>query len=193
MLHIVKQDQETLILQDNNYIANLVGVIFIITGLFIIFKPSVFINNPPTIFGIISSALGLFGILVAKITTITINKTLSKVIFNWKSIIKKDTKEYALNLIKELELRPTYDSNNDGGRSFHSFFIFQDGNEVALDPYGTTTSRFMNARPNTEISLNTQIANFMGIPFVELRPPTLQETLTAITSKIPAPNSNSKL
>jgi hypothetical protein len=87
-------------------------------------------------------------------------------------------------LIKELELRPTYDSNNDGGRSFHSFFIFLDGSEVALDPFGATIIRFKNAKPSAEISLNTQIANFMGIPFNERRSPTIQETLSAITSTV---------
>jgi hypothetical protein len=128
--------------------------------------------------------LGLFVILVAKVTTVTIDKVLGKIVFNWKSILKKETKEYSLSLIKELEIRPTYDSNNDGGRSFHSFFILLDGSEVALDPFGTTTTRFKNAKPSSEISLNTQIANFMGIPFNERRPPTIQETLSAISSTV---------
>jgi len=184
MLHIVNQSQSILILKDNNAIARLVGIIFLVVGFTIIIKPNVFTNNPPIIFGIISLLLGLFVILVAKVTTVTIDKVLGKIVFNWKSILKKETKEYSLSLIKELEIRPTYDSNNDGGRSFHSFFILLDGSEVALDPFGTTTTRFKNAKPSSEISLNTQIANFMGIPFNERRPPTIQETLSAISSTV---------
>jgi hypothetical protein len=72
MLHIVNHNQNILILKDNNIIAHLVGIIFLVVGFTIIIKPSVFTNNPPIIFGIISLVLGLFVILVAKVTTVTI-------------------------------------------------------------------------------------------------------------------------
>jgi len=185
-MKIIKEDQNLIILKDKSIFAFLVGVIFALAGFLVIFKPDFFTNKPPLWSGFVGIAIGLFIILVAKITTITLDKIEGKIMFKWNTLISQKFKEYEINSIKQLELQQVNTSSSKGrsGYSYKLVFILNTGEEVFLNPNSSSVVKVMGRQIVTEKEIGTKISNFLNIPFEERRSPTLNETLFTIQSAI---------
>jgi hypothetical protein len=186
VMKIVKEDPNLMIIKDKNILAFLVGIVFTLAGFLVILKPDFFTNKPPMWSGVAGVAIGLFVVLVAKTTTITLDRITRKVVFKWKTLINEKSKEYELGSIKQLELQQVYTSSSKGrgGYSYRLVFILGTGEGVPLNPYGSSNVRIMGRQIITERGIGTRIANFLSIPFQERRPPTVSETLSTIQSAI---------
>jgi len=185
-MKIIKEDQNLIILKDKSIFAFLVGVIFALAGFLVIFKPDFFTNKPPLWSGFVGIAIGLFIILVAKITTITLDKIEGKIMFKWNTLISQKFKEYEINSIKQLELQQVNTSSSKGrsGYSYKLVFILNTGEEVFLNPNSSSVVKVMGRQIVAEKEIGTKISNFLNIPFEERRSPTLNETLFTIQSAI---------
>lgn len=194
-MKIIQQDQNSLRLRDSNILGYSIGTIFTIFGLFMTIKPTMFIQHPPLLMSLFFLATGIFVVCIAKVTTVSLDKTLDKLTITQKSLFSQQSQEYLLSSVKQLELQQNYrtDNHNRPGISYNLVFILNTGIAVPLNPLGSTNISVAGIPINTEQALGNKIAGFMGVPFVELRPPTLQETLTAITSKVSSPPPNSTL
>jgi hypothetical protein len=186
-MRIVKEDENLMVLKDENIMAFAVGIIFFIAGLVAIIKPEFFTNQPPSWSGLAGIFLGGFVIAAAKITTVKLDKSANKLIFLRRGLIGKSSDEYDLKQIKEVELSVAYNSSSRrGGRySYHLAFVFNNGEIVELNPYTNSSSIIrMGQLVISEKTLGARIASFLGIPFQERRPPTVSETLSAVSSAI---------
>lgn len=185
-MRIVKETPDLMVLKEKNIFAFFVGIIFTLAGFLVILKPDFFTNQPPLWSGFVGITIGLFVIFMAKITTITLDKTAKKTVFEWKSLVSKKLKEYDLDAVKQLELQQVYTSSSKGrsGYSYKLVFILNTGEEVPLNPFGSSNVRVMGRQIITERSLGARIANFLNIPFQERRPPTVSETLSAIQQTV---------
>ncbi len=184
-MKIVKEDQDLMILKDKNIIVFIVGIIFALAGFAIIFKPDFFTNQPSMWSGFVGVLLGGFVVFVVKITTISLDKTSNKLLFLRKGLTSKTTKEYNLDQIKEVELLVAYSSSSKGGGySYHLAFVFNSGEIVPLSPGSSSIIRIMGRQIIPEKTLGARIASFLSIPFQERRPPTISETLSAVSSAI---------
>lgn len=183
-MKIVKEDQELMIIKDRNNIAIITGIIFALFGLLTLLNPNFFTNNPPAWSGYTGIVIGVFLILATKSISITIDKTVGKVIFKQKGISRENFKEYKISSIKQLELRQIYTSskNSKGGYSHKLVFILDTGEEIPLNPYGAPIIRIMGKQINAEKGIGTKISNFLNISFQEKRPPTASETLSVFKS-----------
>jgi len=184
-MKIVKEDQDLMILKDKNIFVFIVGIIFALAGFAIIFKLDFFTNQPPMWSGFAGVLLGGFVVFVAKITTISLDKTSNKLLFLRKGLTSKTTKEYNLDQIKEVELSVAYSSSSKGGGfSYHLAFVFNSGEIVPLSPGSSSIIRIMGRQIIPEKTLGARIASFLSVPFQERRPPTVSETLSAVSSAI---------
>jgi len=184
-MKIVKEDQNLMILKDRNIIVFIVGIIFALAGFAVIFKPDFFTNQPPIWSGFVGVLLGGFVVVAAKITTVSLNKTSNKLLFLRRSLLDKKVKEYNLDQIKEVELSVAYPSSGKGGGySYHLAFVFNNGEIVPLNPGSSSTIRIMGRQIIPEKTLGARIASFLSVPFQERRPPTVSETLSAVSSAI---------
>lgn len=185
-MKIVKEDQNLMIIKDRNIIAFAVGIIFILLGFAIIFKPDFFTNQTPMWSGFVGVLLGGFIVFFAKITTISLDKTSNKLLFLQKGLTNKTTaKEYNLDQIKEVELSVAYHSSSKGGGfSYHLAFILNNGEIVPLNPGSSSITRIMRKQIIPEKKLGARIANFLNVPFQERRPLTVSETLSTVSSAI---------
>lgn len=185
-MRIVREDQNLMILKDRNIIAFIVGIIFAFVGLAVILKPDFFTNQPPAWSGFIGVLLGGSVVFVAKITTLSLDKTSNKLLFLRKGLISKSTKEYNLDQIKEVELSVAYTSskNKGGGYSYHLAFVFNNGEIVPFNLGSSSIVRIMGRRVIPEKTIGARIAGFLNVPFQERRPPTVSETLSAVSSAI---------
>lgn len=189
-MKIVKEDQNLMILKENNILVFIVGVFFFVGGLIEIFYPEFFNANPPIWWGIISAIAGMFAILLGQTITITLDKNAGLMTFLKWGLIKKDLNEYALNKIKKIELQQFYagTSGKMSGQSRFSYeisFIMDNGQRIPLNP-GVTSARpvsILSSCPK-ETVFGQRIANFLGVPFQEKRPPTVSESLSTIQSAI---------
>src|SRR3989344_4166438 len=100
-MRIIKEDQNLMILKDRNIIVFVIGIIFALAGFAVILKPDFFTNQPPIWSGFVGVLLGGFVIVVAKITTISLDKTSNKLLFLQRNLLGKNVKEYNLDQIKE--------------------------------------------------------------------------------------------
>lgn len=184
-MRIVKEDENLMVLKDRNIIAFAVGIIFLLAGIVVIVKPDFFTNQPPLWSGFVGVILGGFVIFVAKITTINLNKSVGKLTFFRKGLVGKSSKEYDLKQIKEVELSVAYHtSSKGGGYSYHLGFVLNSGEIVQLNPGSSSIIRVMGRQIIPEKTLGARIASFLGVPFQERRPPTVRETLSAVSSAI---------
>jgi hypothetical protein len=185
-MRIVREDQNLMVLKDRNIIAFVVGIIFLLAGIVVIFKPDFFTNQPPLWSGFVGIILGGFVVAVGKITTVHLDKSISKLTFLRKGLIGKSRNEYDLKQIKEVELSVAYhtSSKGGGGHSYHLAFVFNNGEIVQLNPGSSSIIRVMGRQIIPEKTLGARIAGFLGVPFQERRPPTVGETLSAVSSAI---------
>lgn len=185
-MRIVKETENLIVLKDRNIIAFLIGIIFLLVGIIVITKPDFLTNQPPFWFGLVGIFLGGFVMAVAKITTISLDKSLGKLTFLRKSLIGKNNKEYDLKQIKEVELSVAYNSSSksDGGYSYHLAFVLNSGEIIQFNPGSSSIIRVMGRQIIPEKILGARIAGFLGVPFQEKRPPTVSETLSALSSAV---------
>ena len=181
-MRIVKEDQNLMILKDRNIIAFVAGTIFLLAGIAVIIKPDFFTNQPPIWSGFVGFLLGGFVVAIAKITTIKLDKSINKLSLLRKGLTVQSNQEYDLNQIKEVELSVAYNSSRKGGGySYHLAFVFNSGEIVPLNPGSSSTIRVMGRQIIPEKTLGARIATFLGVPFQERRPPTVSETLSAVS------------
>lgn len=184
-MRITREDQNLMILKDRNTTAFLVGIMFALVGLAVILKPDFFTNQPPIWSGFVGVLLGGFVIFVAKITTVSLDKTSNKLLFVRKGLTSKNTKEYNLDQIKEVELSVAYTSSSKGsGYSYHLAFVLNNGEIVPLNPGSSSIARIMGRQIIPEKTTGARMASFLNVPFQERRPSTVSETLFVVSSAI---------
>lgn len=174
-----------MILKDRNAIVFIVGIIFAFAGLAVIFEPNFFTSQPPLWSGFIGVLFGVLVLLVTKVTTVSLDKSSNKLFFLRKGLTSKSIQEYNLDQITEVELSVTYTSSGKGdGYSNHLAFVFHNREVVPLNPGGSSIMKIMGRQIIPEKTLGARIASFLNVPFQERRPPTVSETLSAVSSAI---------
>lgn len=184
-MKIIKESENLMVLKDKNIAVFVIGIIFLLASIAIILKLDFFINQPPFWLGFVGIILGSFLIVVTKVTTVNIDKSVSKLIFLRKWLIGKSSIEYDLKQIKEIELFIAYHtSSKGGGYSYHLAFVLNSGEIIQLIPGNSSIIRVMGRQIIPEKNIGARIAIFLGVPFQERRPPTVSETLSAVSSAI---------
>lgn len=183
-MKILKEDQNLMILKDNNITIFVVGIIFVFVGLMIIFKPDYFTNETPLWFGFVGILFGLFIILMAKITTISLDKLSNKLSFQQKGLTNKIIKEYTLGQIKEIELSVSYSTSGKNNYSYHLAFVLNNNEIIPLNPGSSSFLKIMGKQIIPENTIGQRIANFLNVPFQNRQPPTASEALSTISSAI---------
>lgn len=175
-----------MVLTDRKIIAFAIGIIFVLAGFTIIFKPDFFTTQLPAWFGFVVILFGGFVVLFAKGTTVNLNKTTNKLSFVRKGLLGKSIKEHNLNQVKEIELSAVYTPSlrRSGGYSYRLAFIFNNGQTIPLNPGSSSVVRIGGRQITFEKTIGARIAGFLNVPFQERRPPTARETLSAISSAV---------
>lgn len=184
-MRIIREDQNLMILKDRNIIVFVVGISFAFLGFAIIFKPDFFTQQTSAWYGLIGIFLGVFVIIGAWITTITLDKTTNKLLFSRKNLLGKKVNDYNLDQIKEIELSATYrSSRKSGGYSYHLAFILNNDEKVPFNPGSSSILKIMGRQVIPEKYIGARAASFLGVPFQERRLPTVNEVLSTVSSAI---------
>lgn len=189
-MKIVHATPSVLVLKQHSYISMAVGLFFFVTGLYLIFSQ----RESKTLFlAVILIMCGLLPVILFKFITIVINKTASTISITGVGLLGKKTQTINFSQVKEVSIEEyiTANTTNSGPRNqlnFNLVIYLNDGQGVpiAMDspsvisisgiPIGGFGPR------NSVMDMGNKIASFIGVPFVDRRPPTVNDVVSNIST-----------
>lgn len=193
-MKLVQETPTNLVLKQQNYLGIIVGITFLLVG-GIGFFVSLGKGMEPLIITGILFLVGICIILVTKFITITIDKTQQNIIFTFRSLLGTKRQNYAISQIKEVSIEEyvttTRDSHNNTTQqlNYNLVFYLQDGQGIPI-PIGSKTGfsplsiMSMFSQRNQQMELGKKIADFIGVPFVDRRPPTFTQAVSAVMTAV---------
>ena len=159
----------------------IIGAVFFLVGLWAIIDPGAFTKKPPVWFSIVLVAVGIFSIVKSQTKIISLDKESKKMLVTEKSLIDKNIEEHAFEEIKSVELQRVY--NKKGQHSDYLKFILENG-ETIPKIAGYSVTKIMGMQMENQSITGNRIAEFLGVPFEEKRPPSAGEVLSSIQATV---------
>jgi hypothetical protein len=190
----VSQESTSLMtLKDYNATQFLAGLVFFAVGAAIIWF--VVLAQPPEkqllllAFNAIFILAGLGLILWTKLVSISLDKGSGKARFSLWSIIKRESREVEIRLIKGITLVKELRRGSKGStrRQFIINFVLEGGEEIPFE-FGSLSGG-MDVLTNPEEGIRNkakEVAAFLNVPLKEIGPPSAHETLSAVKDTIMA-------
>ncbi|HNU95718.1 MAG TPA: hypothetical protein PLZ70_01085 [Candidatus Paceibacterota bacterium] len=187
-MKVTKEDSGLMIVKQRNILFFIIAIFFVILGFSAIFSPDLFVSEaPPLWFGLVFILFGFLAVFSIKITTIRLDRSENKISILKKRIAgRQNLEEFPIENVKEIELAVDFSSSSDGENSFsyQLYFVLKDGQNKELCQSVTSTNKPSSLIFSSQIKVGKRIADFLGVPFLERRPPTVQETLSTISKTI---------
>jgi hypothetical protein len=197
-MKINKKTDTLMVLKDLSLLTFGIGIVFALVGIFMLITSS----SVPLWFSIIFLGIGLLVIITAKMTTVTIDKSSSKLSLKKQGLLGTKIEEYGTNQIKELQLRQSiqYYTNRGGSRGqrlvTNLYFVLKENKEVLLTSgsiSGVGMWGFFNSQKiSNEEKIGQEISTFLSIPFQVYRPSTVGEMLSTVKGAIEEGMAKSK-
>jgi len=187
-MKVIKEDSGLMIVKHRNILFFIIAIFFVILGFGATFSPNFLISETtPLWFGLVFILSGFLALFSIKITTIRLDKSENKISILKKRIAgRQNLEEFPIENVKEIELTIDFSSSSDGKNSYsyQLYFVLNDGQNKELGQNVTSTNKPLNSIFSSQIKTGKRIADFLGVPFLERRPPTVQETLSTISKTI---------
>ena len=187
-MNITKQAGDEMIVKDSNYFSFIIGAIFLIAGIYFVFALNSFSGSVKDILPpVIAFAIGLLVFFANSSIKVTINKTQGTILYRKKRLIGGKTEVFKIADVLRVELRKEYrmKSQNVGtGRGItmtrptlflQSVIVMKDGQTVPLDSAKSSSimtigGGVLASGQGKEMSVASQIAAFLNVPFQETNP-----------------------
>ena len=187
-MKVTKEDSGLMIVKQRNILFFIIAIFFVILGFSAIFSPDLFVSEaPPLWFGLVFILFGFLAVFSIKITTIRLDRSENKISILKKRIAgRQNLEEFPIENVKEIELTVDFSSSSDGKNSYsyQLYFVLNDGQNKELGQNVTSTNKPLNSIFSSQIKTGKRIASFLDVPFLERRPPTVQETLSTVSKTI---------
>jgi hypothetical protein len=187
-MKITIETQSLMVIKEGRIFVYVLSAVFTAAGLVVIFFPSFFTNNPPLWSGIVAVLAGILVVFLNKSINVKLDKSVDKFSMLKKSLIGKHSEEYSLSQIKEVEIRQMYyqgartrnSREGESGYYYELSIIMNNNQRILLNPGARNIQRGISfSRPKEQV-IGEKIANFLGVPFQERRPPTVGEVFSEI-------------
>lgn len=187
-MKVIKEDSGLMIVKHRNILFFIIAIFFVILGFGATFSPNFLISETtPLWFGLVFILFGFLAVFSIKITTIRLDKSENKISILKKRIAgRQNLEEFPIENVKEIELTIDFSSSSDGKNSYsyQLYFVLNDGQNKELGQNVTSTNKPLNSIFSSQIKTGKRIASFLDVPFLERRPPTVQETLSTVSKTI---------
>ena len=187
-MKVIKEDSGLMIVKHRNILFFIIAIFFVILGFGATFSPNFLISETtPLWFGLVFILSGFLALFSIKITTIRLDKSENKISILKKRIAgRQNLEEFSIENVKEIELTIDFSSSSDGKNSYsyQLYFVLNDGQNKELGQNVTSTNKPLNSIFSSQIKTGKRIASFLDVPFLERRPPTVQETLSTVSKTI---------
>ena len=194
-MKVVEESETKLVIKQGIFLNIILGILIVAAGVVLFFIANTNVNTG-RIFALALIIAGIISILLASATTITVDKTTNKIAFLISRLWGKKLQEMAINQVKEISLEEYVTQNYSDNRrprsqlNFTLVFYLQDGQGIPFR-LGSQSNFAFNGLPigmflgrNKNVVMGNKIAAFIGVPFVDRRPPTAAEVITDVVQAV---------
>jgi len=198
---VVSETQNQLILKQNRYSNIFLGIVLFLAGIGVFLIAH---QTAPKILSLVFLIIGILIIIFTKFITINIDKTQNSFSLIAAGLLGKKKTNIALDQIKEVSLEEYVSTQyNIAGQNanmgspmaqtnivYDLVFYLKDGQGIPIQ-IKSGGNTFINGLPiggfgsllgrNKNVELGNKIATFIGIPFIDRRPPGVIDMLSGIT------------
>lgn len=179
-MKITKKTQNNLLIEQNGLQGKIIGIIFSLLGVL-----AITIAQQSKAFAIILGLIfiisGLFTFLTAKSIKITINKLDNKIKLLFKSVVSKKELSYSFDQIKEVAIEAYYTQTRGASSLNHNLVLYLTDNEnilISLNGGGRISVSGISLPNDSRIKaeeIGKTVAEYIGSSYTYLNPPTLAE------------------
>ncbi len=193
-MKIIEENPTRLILKQKSFMPYVIGVIFTVVGLYLllIFTQK---NAKSTIIGLIFVMAGIIPVVFNKFMTIVLDKTTRIITIVNTGLLGKKTETMTFDELKEVAIEEYVTTSTAGNSmprnqlSYNLVLYKKDGQGFPIH-IDSPSSTFIGSFPvldlfkvrNTIMEMGNKIAVFIGVPFIDRRPPTLTEVVSNIST-----------
>ena len=194
-MKVVEESETKLVIKQGIFLNIILGILIVAAGVVLFFIANTNVNTG-RIFALALIIAGIISILLASATTITVDKTTNKIAFLISRLWGKKLQEMAINQVKEISLEEYVTQNYSDNRrprsqlNFTLVYYLQDGQGIPFR-LGSQSNFAFNGLPigmflgrNKNVVMGNKIAAFIGVPFVDRRPPTAAEVITDVVQAV---------
>ncbi len=182
-MKIITQTSDQMALKDGNATGLIFGVVITIGAGFAAysFYSTAGMSNQVWI-SIAVAVIGLIVLLTSASIAVNIDKTQNQIFFQKKRLIGTTSRAYSTQDVLRVELRKAFTgASSTVGTvrrqtlSYQSVIVLKDGSELPLENMKNSGSGGIGAGvlmggTGKELSMSSQVANFLGVPFQEVGP-----------------------
>ncbi len=192
MLKMKEETPSRMVLKESSFLGVVVGLLFFAVGLVLYFTPGAFTEAPPSWAGLIIAPIGIIVALLVDIEKKAIlDKGTGRMVLSTRNLISVKPKEHDIADIVEIELGESYETRGTGDdrstRLVHKIFaIMKDKNRILITQSSGTTGLLVDVlrKGSPEKDLAQKIADFIGVPMKERRPPSVDEMMSMMQKKM---------
>ena len=185
-----------MVLKDSKQLMSVIGgAILFVLGIWLLTNPNISTPPVPIWLSLLILIGGVLVAVLAKDTTITLDKGQSKFVIDRQSIIGKESKECSFDQAKEIQLRQSIHTSfsSKGGTDTHFnvelFLILKEGKDILITSQrrsGHSIWSLARSQMTTnEERLGREISDFTKIPFRTYKPPSVTEMLSSLQAGVP--------
>ncbi|MGV8085967.1 MAG: hypothetical protein ACP5N9_06990 [Candidatus Bilamarchaeum sp.] len=190
-MKITLENSMKMILNNNNYTLFFMSIVCIIIGVGL-----GYLANSQTedklfvlIFGLIFTLVGIYLLLTTKSVRIIIDKAMGKISISTWSLVKKESIEAQLSSVKKIILRiRNGGSGSRGSRHYiYELELIREKEAELIFAFGQKSASVIDvigSPHQSKINEAKQIADFIGVPFEHILPPTLGEVVQGIREQM---------
>ena len=180
-MKIVNQTPDQMVLKDSNITGFFLGVLITFGAAFAAYRFYILFGKSNQLWISLGAVVvGLIVLLSSAAITLTINKIQNQIFFQQTRIIGTTSKTFNIQDALRVEMRKAFTQTTTTGTmrrqtlSYQSIIVFKDGNEVPLESMKNSGSGSINGilmgGTGKELSMASQVASFIGVPFQEVGP-----------------------
>ncbi len=179
-----------MVLADHNYSQFIMGFVFFLIGIAIaiLFTSQGIIGIA---FGAIFALAGLFVVASTKMITVTFDKGVNKGSLSLKGLIGGGQREFELGRVKKLTLKKhiSTSSSRNGSSTTYNYSVgmgMDDGDEIQfkLANVSAGINTVLVSPDEKQKEFAKKIADFLGVPFEYIPPPSMADVLSSIKEGI---------
>lgn len=203
-MKVIQETPTTLVLKQSAIGGIIMGAAFVVVGLLV----AIFFSKTDWKILILSGVFILFGlvsVLLTKFITVKIDKSTNKITILHSGILGKKSYDLAIDQLKEVAVEESVSVNysnqnnqnstlmNGSGtqRSYNLVFYLMNGQGIPVQMDSSSLPISINGLSlgmltarNKNIELGNKIAVFIGVPFVDRRPPGIADVVSGLKNLV---------
>lgn len=196
-MKVTKETASVLELKHTNWFGVFFGAAIMAAGLAMLFSEAAMPGRKLWIAGLVVLAIGAIVVVAQRFVTLTLDRGRRLATINTQRIVGGSRiRKIEFNRIKEIVIEQTYARTTAGNREprvrpiYHLVFHLADGKmeEIDITPRssmainGVLTTHFV--QNNAVMEVGNKVAEFIGVPCVDRRPPTFSQAIEGIQTII---------